>query len=196
MDNSYFEGNKKLELIYMGLYHETKKIKPKKIVDLGTGCGSCAIAMARALQELDNGGKIYSFDLDKMTGGSQMREGTALSEVNKKFSDRELESFITVKGGDVFKTWVQNPTDFDLLYIDLDNTWDKIYNVVMGNDFITSKIRGGTPVFIEGGHPMHPRMNEQTLRNFNNENFNSEDGIFTFDLLYGDRISLSKLTLL
>ncbi len=45
------------------MYHETKKIKPKKIVDLGTGCGSCAIAMARALQELDNGGKIYIFDV-------------------------------------------------------------------------------------------------------------------------------------
>lgn len=190
--NGKFMSNKKFEQLYMGLYNETKKLKPNKIVELGTGCGSCTVAMARALQEIVEGGSIITYEFESPTAGSGMGTDSNVSELYSRFSEIGLNDIVKLNVGDVFKTWVQNPTDFDLLYIDLDNTWDKIYDVVMGNDFITSKIREGATVFIEGGHSNHPRMNQSTLNNFNDKKGKE---IFTFECLHGDRISLSKLTL-
>lgn len=190
--NGKFMSNKKFEQLYMGLYVETKKLKPNKIVELGTGCGSCTVAMARTLQEIDNGGSIVTYEFERPTAGSGMGSDSNVSELYNRFTEIGLNEIVKLNVGDVFKTWVKNPTDFDLLYIDLDNTWDKVYDVIMGNEFITSKIKEGATVFIEGGHPSHPRMNQSTLNDFNNKKGKE---IFTFECLHGDRISLSKLTI-
>ena len=98
-----------------------------------------------------------------------------------------------MREGNVFKLWVENPTDFDFLWIDIDNTWRTTYDVVFGNDKILNQIKEGSPVYIEGGASAHPRMNERTLNDFHNS-LGKE--VFKYTLLSGLRVSISKLELI
>tara|TARA_R110001592_G_scaffold98899_3_gene282006 strand:+ start:3498 stop:4088 length:591 start_codon:yes stop_codon:yes gene_type:complete len=177
----------KLEPIYTGLYDIlTNSTKPfTKIVELGMGSGACTVAMARVLEEKNIKGNIKSFDKFHTWGSS--------TGVVNKLKLRKLESFVDVQRGDVFETWVKNPTEFDFLFIDIDNIWESIYKVVIENEYINKQIKDGAVVYFEGGAENHPRMNEITLNNFHNR---LGKKVFKFKHLLGTRVSLSKLELI
>jgi len=175
----------KLEPIYTELYNILINSTPDKIVELGMGSGACTVAMARALQEKNEKGNIKGFDTFKLWGSSDI--------VFNKIKLRELESLVDIQVGDVFETWVKNPTEFDFLFIDIDNIWENIYRIVIENEFINKQIEDGAVVYFEGGAENHPRMNETTLKNFH-DHLGKE--VFRFKHLSGTRVSLSKLELI
>ena len=164
---------------------EIEKINPNTIVELGSGQGCCTISMARVLERINKNGIIHSYDVFKEWGGYE--------EISDRLKDRGLGDFVKFYKGNVFETWVANPTEFDCLLIDICNTWESIYKIVIENEFVNSQIKKGTPVFIEGGAPGHPRINQNTLNNFIKK---FDKPPFSFELIYGTRVSLSRLKLL
>ena len=87
----------------------------------------------------------------------------------------------------------RNPFEFDLILIDIHNTWESIYDVVIKNDIINNTIKKGSIVIIEGGADAHPRINKDTLALFHK---NMGRTIFDFNHISGARTSLSILKLL
>tara|TARA_R100000008_G_C3581277_1_gene168671 strand:- start:1199 stop:1801 length:603 start_codon:yes stop_codon:yes gene_type:complete len=172
----------KLEPVYTKLYELVKDAKPNNIVELGVGAGSCTVAMARGLEEVNPDGRMIGFDNFTLWGG--------LGTVYEKLKSRNLNDFVDMKEGDVFKLWVENPTEFDFLWIDINNTWENIYDIVFGNEKILNQIKDGSLVYIEGGADAHPRINKNTLNNFHNS-LGKE--IFSYKVLSGIRVSISKL---
>jgi len=189
LNNSEFNGPRdkgKLEPVYTKLYELVKNAKPNNIVELGVGSGACTVAMARGLEEVNADGSMIGFDTFDAWGG--------IRTVYKKLKSRNLHNFIhNMKEGNVFDLWVNNPTDFDFLWIDIDNTWRSTYDVVFGNEKILNQIKEGSPVYIEGGADAHPRMNKNTLNDFHNS-LGKE--VFKYTLLSGLRVSISKLELI
>ena len=189
LNNSEFNGPRdkgKLEPVYTKLYELVKNAKPNNIVELGVGSGACTVAMARGLEEVNADGRMIGFDTFDAWGG--------IRTVYKKLKSRNLHNFIhRMKEGNVFDLWVNNPTDFDFLWIDIDNTWRSTYDVVFGNEKILNQIKEGSPVYIEGGADAHPRMNKNTLNDFHNS-LGKE--VFKYTLLSGLRVSISKLELI
>lgn len=189
LNNSEFNGPRdkgKLEPVYTKLYELVKNAKPNNIVELGVGSGACTVAMARGLEEVNADGRMIGFDTFDAWGG--------IRTVYKKLKSRNLHNFIhNMKEGNVFDLWVNNPTDFDFLWIDIDNTWRSTYDVVFGNEKILNQIKEGSPVYIEGGADAHPRMNKNTLNDFHNS-LGKE--VFKYTLLSGLRVSISKLELI
>ena len=189
LNDSEFNGPRdkgKLEPVYTKLYELVRDIKPNNIVELGVGSGACTVAMARGFENTNSDGKIVGFDTFNSWGG--------IKTVYQKIKSRNLHNFIhDMKQGNVFKLWVENPTEFDFLWIDIDNTWKTTYDVVFSNQNILNQIKAGSPVYIEGGADAHPRMNQSTLNHFHNS-LGKE--VFKFSLLSGLRVSISKLELI
>lgn len=173
----------KLEPVYTKLYELVKDIKPNNIVELGVGSGACTVAMTRGLEQANPNGRLIGFDTFTAWGG--------IKTVYQKLLSRNLNNFIdNMREGSVFDLWVSNPTEFDFLWIDIDNTWKSVYDVVFGNEKILNQIKDGSSVYIEGGADAHPRMNKNTLNDFHNS-LGKE--IFSFEVLSGLRVSISKL---
>ena len=144
LNNSEFNGPRdkgKLEPVYTKLYELVKNAKPNNIVELGVGSGACTVAMARGLEEVNADGRMIGFDTFDAWGG--------IRTVYKKLKSRNLHNFIhNMKEGNVFDLWVNNPTDFDFLWIDIDNTWRSTYDVVFGNEKILNQITYSPFIYI------------------------------------------------
>jgi hypothetical protein len=80
-----------------------------------------------------------------------------------------------------------------MILIDIDNTWELIFDVVINNEFINKQIKQGSKVIIEGGADLHPRINKTTLKHFHNT---IGKDVFEFTHISGPRTSLSILNLL
>ena len=188
MENVNFVNMHRYQAIERVVYQKVKKWKPKTIVELGHGSGALTSAMGLALKEIDNGGKIYSYDIN---GTTDYTLGPMSQSALKNIEERELTDTVEFVEGDVFNTWVKNPFSFDLLVIDINNTWNILYSILVGNDFINNKIKNGSKILIEGGDPNHPRINQNTLDFFNNS---CGEVIFTMEHLDGSgRTSISTV---
>ena len=161
------------------IFQTTKQWNPKNIVELGYGSGALTVAMSYAV----SGSVFYSYDLVSPAKAISRIEKRNLNQTNK-------HNFIQ---GDVFSTYLISPSNFDLLIIDIDNTWSLIYDIVIKNSFINNKIKQGSKVIIEGGANLHPRMNINTLNDFY-QKINQKP--FTFKHIAGSRTSISILELL
>jgi tRNA A58 N-methylase Trm61 len=153
-------------------------MNPKTIVELGYGTGALTVSMAYGTAD---DARIYSFDLIPAT--------TAVT----RLVDRDLLYKCNFNQGNVFTTFLQRPFAFDLLLIDIDNTWPLIYDIVCNNQFINQQISKGAKVIFEGGSENHPRINQNTLNDFHAK---LKRPIFQFEHMSGSRTSLSKLTIL
>lgn len=160
------------------IYKYTKEYNPKTIVELGYGSGALTVAMAYALE---SNGNIYSYDLQQPDLAIQ------------RLTERNLLDKCKFTVGNVNNTYLSNPFAFDLILIDIDNTWSTVFDVTINNKFINNQIKQGAKVIIEGGADAHPRMNKGTLENFH-KNIGKE--VFSFEHISGPRTSLSILTLL
>ena len=67
MENINFVNMHRYQAIERVVYQKVKEWKPKIIVELGHGSGALTSAMGLALKEIDNGGKIYSYDINGTT---------------------------------------------------------------------------------------------------------------------------------
>jgi predicted O-methyltransferase YrrM len=154
-------------------------IRPSTIVELGFGTGALTVAMAYVLSQYN--GKLYGYDL--------LSPELALSRLH----ERNLSQYCTLYQGDVYDSFLANPFHFDLILIDIHNTWEYVYHVVINNPIINNIIKNGAYVIIEGGAEAHPRMNKHTLDSFHER---IGDTVFEFEHISGPRTSLSILKLL
>jgi tRNA A58 N-methylase Trm61 len=160
--------------------HEfVKTHQPKTIVELGYGSGALTVAMSYACKEYD--GLIFSYDM--------ISPNLAIS----RLTERNLYDLCTISQGNVYETYLINPISFDMILIDIDNTWELLFDVVINNEFINKQIKQGSKVIIEGGADLHPRINKTTLKHFHNT-IGKE--VFEFTHISGARTSLSILNLL
>jgi len=138
---------------------------------LGVGGGGYTIAMSTGLKELNQGGKIYSYDIQSLLQLKQIHwmHQTGLRGVVMELDEKELSDMWTFTEGDCHETFVKNPFPFDLLLIDAAQDWDGIYKIVIENDFINNQIKSGAKVIIEGGAKRHPVINEKTFKDFNKQ---------------------------
>ena len=95
------------------LYNIVLDLQPKKIVELGTRYGDTSIVMAQALIRLGNGGHINTYDLIEY---EFISPNLALNNCTDIITFKQLS----------FLDWLSTPEDYDLLYIDVDNTPNKI----------------------------------------------------------------------
>ena len=154
-------------------------VRPYTVVELGFGTGALTVAMAYTLSQYN--GKLYGYDV--------LSPELALS----RLSERNLLQYCTLYQGDIYDLFLPNPFEFDLILIDIHNTWESIYDVVIKNDIINNTIKKGSIVIIEGGADAHPRINKDTLALFHK---NMGRTIFDFNHISGARTSLSILKLL
>jgi len=190
MSNLDFVNMHRYQAIEQIVYQKVKEWKPNTIIELGHGSGALTVAMGLALKEVNPQGKIYSYDIN---GTSSYSVSGATSNPIENIEKRELNKFVEFIEGDVFNTWVNKPFPFDLLVIDIDNTWNLLYDIIVGNEFIKNEIKKGAKVLIEGGDPNHPRINQETLDFFN---ISFGETIFKTQYLDGSgRTSISILEL-
>jgi predicted O-methyltransferase YrrM len=190
MNDINFVEMHRYQAIERMMYDKIKIHKPTTIIELGHGSGAVTTAMALALKELNSNGKIYSYDINGVQTYTLSNVGSsALTNIKQ----RNLLNFVEFIPGDIFDTWMKNLFKFDFLLIDIDNTWDKLYDILIKNKFINQQIKNGAVVFIEGGDHNHPRINNNTLNEFNKK---FDKKIFEMNYLTGSgRTSISELKL-
>lgn len=190
MENINFVNMHRYQNIERTVYQKVIEWKPKTIVELGHGSGALTSAMGLALKKLNNNGKIYSYDVN---GTSNYTLGPMSKSALENVKERKLTDIVEFTKGNVFETWVKDPFPFDLLLIDINNTWNILYNILIANTFINNEIKKGAKILVEGGDPNHPRINSNTLDFFNNS---CNKNIFTIEHLSGSgRTSISILTI-
>ena len=190
MTNIDFVNLHRYQAIEHIVYQKVKEWKPTTIVELGHGSGALTVAMGLAMKEINVKGKINSYD---KIGDSSYKLSGIESNSRKNISKRDLTSIVTFTEGDIFDTWVSKPFTFDLLLIDIDNTWETLYKILIDNKFINNEIKKRSKVLIEGGDNNHPRINNNTLSSFNSK---FSHPIFKLKYLTGSgRTSISILEL-
>ena len=183
-----FVNMNRYEAIERVVYQKIKEWKPKTVVELGHGSGALTSAMGLALKEINSESKIYSYDIN---GTSNFTLGRMSMSALKNIKERKLDDIVTFTEGNVFDTFVKNPFSFDLILIDINNTWDILYNILIENNFINNEVKNGSKILIEGGDPNHPRITPNTLNIFHK---NYGKTIFNMKYLEGSgRTSISTL---
>ena len=109
LPSSYYKNN-----IGKTLYNTVLTMKPFLIIEFGTLHGYSAIAMAQALRDLDNGGKIICHDLwEKYPYNHSSMEST-----QSTIDELGLTKYIELVEMD-FYNW--QPEPFDLMHFDISN---------------------------------------------------------------------------
>jgi len=123
------------------LYDFVVTLKPKKIIEFGPGSGYTTIAMAKALDDENIDGHIYSYDIwDDGYWGKQ-------SVTQAEYGAWSVDNYITLNHLDFFE-WIKEPDEFDFLYFDINNTSEKLMELYDG---VKDQIKNGSVVFFEGG---------------------------------------------
>ena len=117
--SSYKENN-----IGQTLYDIVIELKPKKIVEFGVLEGYSIICMAQALMDLDNGGKIYAYDLFDEYEYRHCSVTKVWNNVNKY----GVQDYIQLKRKS-FDRWLDSVELFDLLHLDISNDGDIILKI-------------------------------------------------------------------
>jgi len=161
-DNIDFVDMHRYQTIERIVYDKVLEYKPNSIVELGHGSGALTVAMALALKNNDIEGIIHSFDINGTQEYSlgAMKKGESASN---NIQERGLSNYVKFTKGNVFDTFISTPFHFDLLLIDIDNTWEILYDILIKNEFINKQIHNGSKILVEGGDPNHPRINVKSI---------------------------------
>ncbi len=163
MSNIDFVNMHRYQAIEQIVYQKVKEWKPTTIVELGHGSGALTVAASLALKEINSKGKVHSYDI---IGESSYELSGVKSDSRENIKSRGLNKYVNFTEGDVFEKWVNKPFNFDLLIIDIDNTWEILTKILIDNKFINENIKKGAKILIEGGDSNHPRINSTTLNSF------------------------------
>ncbi len=132
---------KKVPVFGQFFYDYVMEHKPKTIIEFGTRYGYSAVCMAQALRDLGQG-HLYSYDDLSQAGTLQMLR------IQDSISDYKLDEWITFEVKNFYE-WLNNPTAFDLLHVDVDNTGEVIR--------LLQKKFPNQHVIFEGGIPNRDR---------------------------------------
>jgi len=125
------------------IYDTVMQYKPKKIVEFGSLYGYSTIAMAMALQDLNNGGHIISYDL----WDDYQYKHSNISETQKNIDLYNVSDIVTLSYGE-YNSWLDNPEEFDLLHLDISNTGPIIFKTFFK---LLEHINNGAIIIFEGG---------------------------------------------
>lgn len=134
IESSYKENN-----IGLNIYQAVMSIKPNITIEFGCLYGYSTIAIASALRDINQGGKLICFDLwedykYKHSTFNQTKENVA------KYGLSDYVSFCKMD----FNEWLKKPTPFDLMHLDISNTGDTILKAY-------NALPKGSKVIFEGG---------------------------------------------
>jgi predicted O-methyltransferase YrrM len=138
IESSYQENN-----IGKTLYDTVIKHNPKIIVEFGCLYGYSTVAMAQALKHLNNNGKIYCYDIWE----EYPYKHSTLDITKNNIKKYDVEDYVEFFTQDYYE-WLQHPTNFDLMHLDISNDGNTIlntYNALLG------KINDGAIILFEGG---------------------------------------------
>ena len=124
------------------IYKTVLRYKPKVIIDFGVLYGYSTVCMAAALKEIGQG-HIIAFDLWDEYPYKHSSEKNTFENIEKY----QLTQFVTLKKMDFFK-WLNNPTHFDLIHIDISNDGDIIERAYNKLKYFLDK---GSIIIFEGG---------------------------------------------
>lgn len=123
------------------LYNYVLTHKPKIIIEFGTLNGYSAVAMAMALHELNQGGKVVCYDLwDKYPF-----KHSTITQTKTNIDRYDLSNYVELKDQD-FNSWIIE--DFDMIHIDISNDGEKIMNALHK---LRLQLISGKHILIEGG---------------------------------------------
>lgn len=150
--SSYYINNKgsKLGKLYFKpnigktIYDYVIENKPKVIVEFGVLFGFSTVCMSQALRDLNNGGKIYAFDLWEK---SKYNHGQTIELVNDILKEYELQDFVKLDYGGSADS-LSNIKDVDLIHIDINNDGDRLMNFITD---IKNKHKVNCDILFEGG---------------------------------------------
>jgi precorrin-6B methylase 2 len=162
MENVNFVNMHRYQAIERIVYNKVLELKPKTIVELGHGSGALTVAMSLALRDSNTSGVIHSYDIN---GTKDYTLGSMKESAINNIKKRGLSNYVKFTKGDVFKTFVSSPFHFDLILIDINNTWDILYKILINNEFINNVILNGAKILVEGGDPNHPRIHSKNIIN-------------------------------
>jgi len=150
--SSYYINNKgsKLGKLYFKpnigktIYDYVIENKPKVIVEFGVLFGFSTVCMSQALRDLNNGGKIYAFDLWEK---SKYNHGQTIELVNDILKEYELQDFVKLDYGGSADS-LSDIKDVDLIHIDINNDGDRLMNFITD---IKNKHKVDCDILFEGG---------------------------------------------
>jgi len=138
IESSYYKNN-----IGKTLYDIVIKHNPKIIVEFGCLYGYSTVAMAMALKQLNNNGKIHCYDLWEEYPYKHSTLQTTKNNVIKY----NVENYVEFFKQDYYE-WLKQPTNFDLMHLDISNDGNTILNTF---NSLSTNINNGSIIVFEGG---------------------------------------------
>ena len=124
------------------LYDLVIQHKPLKIIDFGVLYGYSTVCLAQAVH--DNGfGEIIAYDLFE---DYEYKNGVK-DVVKHNLDFYKCKHLVKLEQNDFYK-WLDNPTPFDLLHVDISNTGDILIDI---KNKLGKFIDAGSIVVFEGG---------------------------------------------
>tara|TARA_B100001094_G_C18008797_1_gene709050 strand:- start:259 stop:951 length:693 start_codon:yes stop_codon:yes gene_type:complete len=142
LEPKHIESSYNVNGLGKDLYDLVVEHKPLKIIDFGILYGYSTVCLAQAVQ--DNGfGEIVAYDLFE---DYEYKNG--VKEVVKHNLDfYNCSHLVKLEQQDFYK-WLDNPTPFDLLHVDISNTGDILIDI---KEKLGKFIDNGSIVVFEGG---------------------------------------------
>tara|TARA_R110000803_G_scaffold94320_1_gene161952 strand:- start:740 stop:1342 length:603 start_codon:yes stop_codon:yes gene_type:complete len=162
------------------LYDYVRETKPKVIVEFGCLYGYSTIAMALALKQ-NNGGVIYCYDLWEDYAYKHTTQTTTVDNIQKY----GVQDYIKLVKGDYYE-WLNNPSHFDLLHLDISNDGAVIEKTYDG---LVEHIKNGSAILFEGGSV--ERDNVEWMKKYNKKPIQSVKDYTNYKILNSNFPSIS-----
>jgi len=154
----------------ISLYHEVIKYKPKVCYELGSSWGFTTCAIAKALSDINEGGKLYSYEI--------LPE--RVEQCRRSLKRFGLDSICQVETKDIFLDHIYLLFQCDFLYIDIHNNGQRVQAII--DKIVDTKL-----VYFEGGSIVRNEVcKERNVPTFEN---------LDYDVIFGHNLrhSFSKI---
>jgi len=174
----YFKPN-----IGKTIYDYVIETKPKIIVEFGVLFGFSTICMAQAIRDLNNGGKIYAFDLWEE---SEYNHGQTMKTVQDNLKTYDLQKFVSLEhGGDT--NCLSGIEDINMIHIDINNDGSNLKKLISDIKNIKSNT---CDILFEGG--IHDRDVCWWMKKFNKTPISNIKNQFDYVILNERYPGISK----
>lgn len=146
--------------------------QPEKIVEFGVYHGYSTIHMAQGLQTY-NHGHIDAYDLWDLYKYNHTTMDIAQQNINA----HGVSDLVTLRQANYYE-WLENPTEFDMLHIDISNNGDIIEQTLTK---LAPQISEGSIIVFEGGTV--ERDNVEWMLEFNKRPINPLQKKFSFEII-------------
>ena len=138
----------------ISLYNEVLKYKPKVCYEVGSSWGFTTCAIAKALQDINEGGKLYSCDIDPHR----------VTKCKENLLKLNLNHVCEIEVRDILnEDSLGSACDF--LYIDIHNNGNRVQSVINKTDNIIF-------IYFEGGSDIRNQVCiERNVSTFENLNY-------------------------